>query len=343
MKKYKQINLAGAISLLLILALELLFDHGLEQNNSFCFFIKSPTNPCYIWIYICLALLPIGIFANRKHLKPSFRKLKGVIKTLIKNSVSGSGIDILFVIFFLLHLTWIPDSIYEWTKGGAYWGQPLIFVLGMLGAVMIKPQMKKETSNNPLVLLTGISIIDEKTVDAIIDPLLKEKAKNEYNPEDFEKIIVFVDKYIKIKSLDGLSEKGLSPDTLSKLTNFDHTNWTENGKKDIIRCLLKDLIRYSFKKQNVDIELIDCSYNKIQSAFDIISTKVNELLSGKYTDKQLMFNITPGNKIISIALALNSIQRDRQTCYIQQTPPYDIEAEELNIFKLKDIVTEILD
>ena len=342
MKKYKQINLVGAISLLLILALELMFDHCLE-HSCFCFFIKPTANSYNIPIYICLALLLACFCLNIRYLAFSFRKLKGVIKTLIKNSVSGSGIDILFVIFFLLHLTWIPDSIYEWTKGEAYWGQPLIFVLGMFGAVMIKPQTKKETSNNPLVLLTGISDIDEKTVDAIINPLLKEKAKKEYNPEDFEKIIVFVDKYIKIKSLDGLSEKGLSPDTLSKLTNFDNTNWEEEGKKEMIRCLLNDLIRHSFKKQSVDIELIDCSYNKIQSAFDIISAKVNELLSDKYIDKQLMFNITPGNKIISIALALNSIQGNRQTCYIQQNSSRDIEAEELDIFKLKDIVTEILD
>lgn len=116
------------------------------------------------------------------------------------------------------------------------------------------------------------------------------------------------------------------------------TGSTFMKKKAVVYDILRPLI-----KENIQIEFVECSYKKIQLAYDIISAKVNELLSDKYRDEHLLFNLTPGNKNISIALSLNSIQGKRRTCYVQQNDGGRLEAEKLDVFRLKDIFSELID
>jgi CRISPR/Cas system-associated protein Csm6 len=94
-----------------------------------------------------------------------------------------------------------------------------------------------------------------------------------------------------------------------------------------------------------DVLVIECSYELIQTAYEKISKTTDDLLNDSYDDKHLLYNLTPGNKNISIALALNSIRGNRSSCYIHQSgnKKGSIEYEELDVFHLKDIFLELKD
>lgn len=332
MNTFSKTEIAGIILLLSVLGMELTIDHIQIKEQSVSLNI----------VHILLVLFTIGIIStliyNRNALSFQAKKLKEILKTLIKNTVSGSILDILFVVFFLLHLTWIPDSIYAYVQGEKSLLHPIIYLSGMLFAIMTKPVIAKADLLDPLVVLTGISNISERTISTILAPFDKCRTADIYDSEKIEKIIIFIDPDIKF-SPEGLEEKGIHEDILIKCGSFDNSDM--QFKQERVKDILESLFKAITVGRSIDVTLIECSYEKIQHAFDIISFQVNELLFDKYKDEHLLFNLTPGNKNISIALALNSFQGRRRTCYIQQNTK-DFEIEELDVFKMKDIFTELI-
>lgn len=219
--KTKCIQTWGGISLLSVLAIELLLDNILVVTRmQECL---SPDRPLCIKLalfFLFFILLILSVVINWKHIGSKreqekhktpqneneyFRKIKDLLKTLIKNSVSGNWLDLLFVIFFLLHLTWIPDSIFDSLKDdlqtGNIWLQllhPFIYITGLFLVIILKPQVKKTGGKAPRVVLSGISLITDYSIKPLLQPLKE---------EEIEKMEVFVDRRIKVTKLKGLENK----------------------------------------------------------------------------------------------------------------------------------------
>ncbi|MDR1895470.1 MAG: hypothetical protein LBR10_01605, partial [Prevotellaceae bacterium] len=136
MNKQTVTKYTGIISLSSILGLELLLANALTFSD--CGEIWGNQMKCILF-FVCITGLIASTVVNIIYSAIHPGKLKGVIKTLIKNSVSGNVLDILFVIFFLLHLTWIPDAVFEWIKEDFCWVHPFIFLSGMIIATLLKP------------------------------------------------------------------------------------------------------------------------------------------------------------------------------------------------------------
>ncbi len=353
---HRKVKIFGIISLLSVVLIELVLDNILVTHVN----LESRTFKWKVlilstgilgfsvsWYYNRLFLFSKNELTHKKNrgIIPYFNKLKNILKTLIKNSVTGNFLDLLFVLFFLLHLTWVPDSIFDYVKGEYNILHPLIFISGLFIGVLFKPEISKKETLNPLVLFTGISSIDKRgkypnTIFTILDTLVYERTKKEYDCREIEKIFVFIDSNIEILKTDDIDRLGVSSENWNQLLSKDFAK--NEDRIDAIKNALGDMIFY-ITKRKIDLQVIECSYEKIQNAFDKISIEVNSLLFDKYKDEHLIFNLTPGNKNISIALALNSIQGKRRTCYIQQKEGSPLEVEELDVFKIKDIFSELTD
>lgn len=328
----------GIISLGSVVLIELLLDYFIVVKKCSDFCLSLNCNWRIDLFIVALSLLVFSIIANRQYIFNNWKnKIKNILKDLIKNSISGNLLDLLFVVFFLLHLTWIPDSIFEVIKGEYNICHLFIFIFGFVGGIFIKPAVKKINTKEPLVLLSGISDIDYGKISTLAKPI------KEY--ELIEKVVIFIDPNIKFGDLkmfweNGIINKVTCTELLSLKNEREGPNWNglDYRKLNIISRFLKILIGIN------DIDLKVCSYEFIQPSYEMISKTTDKLLENKYKNEHLLFNLTPGNKNISIALALNSIREKRRSCYIQQSGKNEgeIVREELDVFRLKDIFSEIM-
>lgn len=358
----------GIVSLVSVLISELLLDN----------IIITEPNLISIKTFLLLGIgviFFISIYVNWKNIVPQNEKNRGekipdVLKNLIKNSVSGNTLDLLFVLFFLLHLTWVPDSIFEFVKNDPpldrFWCRllrPAIYICGLLIIILIKPQAKKDSTPLAKVMLTGISNISITNIFPLLKPLEENKL--------LEKIIVFADKKMSvdrdllrnweqpegynkekiIQEKNALIHYGVGKETLECISAFEDYEQSEQLLKDFLQKLFHSMPGYIDKEGKPEVIVVPCNYLNLEDLNYTVSKTTKEVLLRMcdneadtikcYSDKNLLFNLTPGTKHVSIALALNSIKGERQYCYVDQNSK-KLQISQLDVFDFKDIIDEML-
>lgn len=340
-------NIWGIITLLMIILMELAFDRlWLDRFVEGKYVGFNETLPRVLIVFFIIFSCSVifnwkFIFPKNNSTRKNRRRTTDILKTLIKNTVSGDPLDLIFVLFFLCHLTWIPDSIFECVKNDpmftcdwARLARPGIYILGLLGAVWFKPHSPKHDSHDSKVLLSAISSINEYTYDSFILPILKKK---------LEKVFVFYSNDMECKkdeaTLKRLKDYGVSDQTINEIIT------TESFNKNILEHILKDSLKnYGIK----DIQLVACDFNDLKKLLSEVQDTVSELLGNSdYQDENLLFNLTPGTKNISIALGIHSVKGKRMACYLKQDNTLPLEEKyvevTLDVFELKDIFSELTD
>ena len=349
----------GIATLLSILSIELLLDNVLMTNSCVDFSVLK-TN-CILQVKVVLLiiivlLLCVSVFINRKYIKfwkdksekkyDRWKRFKEVLTTLIKNSVSGGMLDLLFVVFFLLHLTWIPDSIFDFVKNDpdinllARIVHPCIYIVGLLLVIYLKPQIPKDESGEIQLLLTGISNISfHPKFGSNLIPFIEPFKRH----DKIKHIVVFFDEKIEYKESEEnrafLEEKGVSSTLLDKI-NSNNSLLNESLLKEFLCQILKNKI------EEGDIELIKCDYNDLKSMYRAVADEVNNIIENThFSDNNMLFNLTPGTTNTSISLALNSVKGKRKLCYLSQDEKQTDKYKELDldIFEIKDIFSELTD
>ena len=339
--KYDFVNIVGITSVVAVLLLEMVVDNYL---TSYC-----DCGGIHVMqiVFACLLIVIIigsAIF-NRKYIG---KGLRHIFKDMVTNTMSGNIIDIVYIIFFLLHLTWIPDSIFDFIKSDyncsyiVYYTHPLVFVLGLIICLYIKPTFSKdegEDGSDIKVLFSGISFLSEYTMQAFFEPVRLYKSH-------METIYVFADNRIKIdykpffteqqkeKVSEDLLEMGVKQSTLDDIIKAN----TKNDKMTALKKFIEEIITKEFQENNIEVVVVDCDYDKIQETSDCIANKVDDALAKGCQDKHLLFNISPGTANLSVAMALNSIRGKRKCAYKEQNGEKRFLAIDLNVYKLKDIV-----
>jgi hypothetical protein len=241
------------------------------------------------------------------------------------------------MLIFLLHLTWIPDSLFDLAKDPRpyYFGHPLIYILGFLCALAFMPKNNRDRRSDKRIMFTGLSNLQIWTLAPFFLPLV---------PTEFsgiEKLVVFVDSNMKRK--EDLAEVWKkfnameNPEEKDKALKRVQTNLKEYG---ITEAMLEDLNKYdalgnsketlehflqiactAVSKRPIVVELVPCSYSAdINDLTAQIRKKVEKriLPRGKYENRELLFNLTPGTLSVSVALAFNATQGLRTSCYVEQ-------------------------
>lgn len=356
----------GIITLLSILFIELLLDNIVVTNNLRDFYLEGNYSVFKLSVLgICFFLLLVSVIINRRciwHQKqetnPSLRRarrnrvtrMKDILKTLIKNSVSGNAIDILFVMFFLLHINWIPGAIFDLVKAEPERSSlfiraihPFIYIFCLLEAIRLKPSIPIDDNSDIKVMLTGISNIGVSNLSLLLKPLKKYPT--------IERVIVFVDTTIAVSSqivqewkvgnerIDGerayLKEYGITDKLIEDISKFK-----ECGKsKQILEKFLCDIFKIETQTE-LEVTLVDCNYSLLSDLNrSVIKAQMNLKTKdgSRYPENSLLFNLTPGNKLISIALAINSIKGDKKYCYVRQDTS-ELEPGQIDISEIRDTI-----
>lgn len=339
----------GIIAILSIIGIELLIDHAnfvLHLSFDYLGF----DNPITYGFYILFILLAMSIGINRKCIFPSKdlpqEPLRKKVILLIKNSCSGSVLDIFFLLVFFFYLAWLPDVCLDWARDGLPGWRIALYLLGLIATILVKPAsrvMKSEVGiEDRTLLVTGMSDVKYSkfgnNVSANTDP-----------------IIELLDKYYKVNTVLIL----LSDQMLNNLDNIgknvteeecqslfiDYKNnmkcWLDNmpalqknGKiimdqvyedaNDIIRRLILGLLNEKGKERNLNVIFTSpVDYNDFKKCnkrmYDALASLMEDS-DGEFKDDNVIVNITAGPSIVAGVMTMNAIKGNRGLVYTEQSP-----------------------
>lgn len=160
-------NLYSAIAIVLILLGEVFYVIGNKLN---CCFTLYGWKWDWGWIMYGLsfvsffALIVLGIHGV-KYEKFGLSIKTMVLKKLLANAIAPKRISAFYLLFFIIHLTWISDATLNLFLPHAYpcWPEILvsfgISIFGLCALIFFFPtENLKEDKNNPRVFVSGISI-----------------------------------------------------------------------------------------------------------------------------------------------------------------------------------------
>ena len=128
------------------------------------------------------------------------------IVMLVTSSCSGNWVDICFILAFFLYVAWLPDTCSDFVKDGLPPYRFLLYILGLLLMIYVKPTIMPEKGkvNNEYrtLLVTGISHIRNvgyASIEPLINPLGVYK--------NIQKMIVLLPKQISLNNEMLLAER----------------------------------------------------------------------------------------------------------------------------------------
>jgi hypothetical protein len=371
------------LALLSIPVLEIALDHYLFSGrpSALCDFLTFKGCWLYPLIFYPAVLLFLRRLVNRsigkikaiKSGESEESRLRDQLVPFLKSVVSLERIDLAATLLFLLHLTWIPDSIFDWVKETdlCYIGHPMIFIFGFSLVLFFVSGRKREDTSKQTVMFTGLSLLSLRTLIPFFRPLTKQF-------HDIRDIVVFVNSsmldkdkgVIKIKGMDLLEHwKYLFGEDIADTMSLDERNkeiqkrreglgfsmgdlecckvshdtlsiingFAEKGRRDKLASLkqfLEAICKRILNNNNVVVELVECSYS---ADINILTSLIQEEIKKrreKHEDGTMLFNLTPGMLSISVPLAFNATRGTRISCYIDQ------ETGELRIYNLENRQTD---
>lgn len=132
--------------------------------GEFCFVIGQHTH-CYIYYEMALLFAFIIIFMGI-YGKYDFSVKTMVLKKLLANAIAPKRISALYLIFFIVHLTWISDSLLNLSFPSAYpcWQEIVmsvfVSILGFYSLIVFFPtEILNNDSGKPRLFVSGISTL----------------------------------------------------------------------------------------------------------------------------------------------------------------------------------------
>lgn len=337
----------GVVAILSIIGIELLIDHAnLVLHLSFDFLgFDNLITYCFYFLGILLAM---SILLNRKYIfvpknLPQEPLRKKVI-LLIKNSCSGSVLDILFLLVFFFYLAWLPDVCLDWARDGLPWWRVAVYLLGFIATIIVKPAsivMKSKVKiEDRTLLVTGMSDVKYSKfgngISANTDPIIELLSKY-YNINTV--LILLSDQMLN--NLDNIGKN--VPEEECKSIFMDYKNslqqWLKNSsilQKDkiiimdkvyedvnnIIRKLILGLLKEKGQERNLEIKFTSpVDYNNFKNCNEkMYNTLASLMENSSFKDDDVIVNITSGNSIVAGVMTMNAIKGNRGLVYTEQSP-----------------------
>ena len=260
------------------------------------------------WIqYLTYAILIVVSVAALIIKVDSHKNIAPLFRRLLTNELySPSGA--VFILFTLINVGWFQDTLREDLSSF-----PLVFFPALLAFSLMLGKKKSTSRSDPRVLITGLAVSpekhkDEKEIDAT-------KYWGKWEPiralltryEDIDKIIVIGDNANE-KSLDRLEE------------------------------LRKGLLKEKFQST----ELVKVDVYDYKNIFDAVSTKIDNVKGDRYLDEHILFNMTSGTAMITLAFGFHAVKAGRHSVYHDQDESTSTEQNQ-NEFELSlnEIKTEL--
>lgn len=333
------------ILLLLILATEFLLALMFSGKDVLC---MSLCSCCHLlWSieigYLILALLAIALMVMLLigWIMGQFKLSPINIGRLITNSFSLNPLSIAFTLLYILHISWLADSVYNvvFSSNNDFWNIPMI-VFAILTMLFIQPQRidlaKKVDDCERTLLVSGMSWISQ-----LLD---------EPNPKFKDSFEGFLAPFYRYKHLNRLvivtTKEAIS--TISKrIPNINEKDF-EMCKTSLISYIndkLKEIP--SYENRSVEVIISQCvDYNKFDECFYELGNvlrryEYNNIANTKHT----VINTSPGTATISSAIAIYAIRGARLMTYNDQGQNIPIEKMnmpvETDVTSLKDVMNDL--
>ena len=338
---YKKLQAWGIVFVLSLIMAIILIDRLIIMDLPFSFNLKN-----WYWLSYVMVFFLFLSFVSWRFVKSEEKKENVVthrwnekIMQMLTNTAKGSPLDIITLLIFLAFAAWIPDAILDFIKG-EFWFRPFLYIVGLFLLVIGKPSFvifrEKVKADDRSLMLTGMSNVSNKfqmNLVPVIKPLtvyfniktflvlLSDEILNGYNDiyleneknDNLKKALI---EYVTSLKNAGICAKKLEPKNLS----FVH---------EIIRKLLKAYINEipEYRGKEIEIKFSNpVDYNNFDACNDECYRFLQDEMKKKYKDEHVVVNTTPGTKMVTSAMAINSIKGNRAMVYISQSGGEVIEA-----------------
>ena len=340
---YKKLQAWGIVYVLSLIMAIILIDRLIIMNLPFTLDVKN-----WYWVSFPMMFFLFLSFVSWHVVKSEEKKENIVthswnekIMQMLTNTAKGSYLDIITLLIFLAFAAWIPDAILDFVKGEC-WFRPFLYIIGLFFLVVGKPSFvltgEKVRKEDRKLVLTGMSNISNKNqmnLDPVIKPLneypnietflvlLSDEILNGYNDIDLSKenrpnLCKALETYVTSLRDEGLCDKG-------KLSS-EKISFVKEKISNLLKAYIKEIPAYKEKEFNIKFsDPVD--YNDFDVCNDMCySFLKTEMGKNKYEDKHVVVNTTPGTKMVTSAMAINSIKGNRAMVYISQSGGKVIEA-----------------
>lgn len=324
--------------------------------------IHGISTALWIGLAVIIALIVPNWIYNWQAITQNNCNLRERLSRLVANTCSGSVVDIALIFVFLIYTAQISAAINDVIVNHSPWWRPLIYALALGISVLQKPLLTDQRGQNTArVLITGLSNItysvkgnvESSNIYPAILPIKKF--------HDSIKLVVLI---VSKESFKRITPPENPPADANKLplyrilspyfANSDTASPYGQSKEELLTNKhLKEIIRSLCKKNDFEViisEPIDfdnfeeCNREILRQTKDILADSKRN-----YDDKDLMFNISPGTKMLTGAMTINAIKGERNIVYISQNRnKKDLEkviAYDPNVLQLyeqfNELVTEL--
>ena len=314
-------QLIGVLSTIGICTLSAFVDYILTRGISTALWIGSA---------VIIALIVPNWIYNWQAITQTDRNLRERLSRLVANTCSGSVVDIALIFVFLIYTAQISAAINDAIVNHSPWWRPLIYAFALGISVLQKPLLTDQRRQNTArVLITGLSNItysvkgnvESSNIYPAILPIMRFGASIE-----LVVLIVSKESFKRIKKPENPPANADEQSLYSKLSpyfaNSGTTSPPAQSEEDLNEDDLIKIIRSLC--ENNDLEVIisqSVDFDNFEECNRVILSKTKDILADskrKYNDCDLMFNISPGTKMLTGAMTINAIKGERNIVYISQ-------------------------
>ena len=351
-----------SLILLLIIIIEIV---GFNNHLKYIFFswINPGLSDFFRSYLIAFKILAIGIIIFS--IAILFFKLKKTkneplfIVYLIKGfQVKGSDLVGVFnVVFTLCSISWIGIEIYYQTFNGflnavIYAGFMIFYPLLIANYILPTPLPKEQY--HPKILITALSMIDANRLSKSLEEMDNENLKDKWLNQSF----INTDGTIKKSgsliwgpwgNLDPIRKSiivhnAAFHEIVLILSNEVSENIDLLPKELKPEKLIVDFLNKFYPNHNIKVRSVSegISGNDMNMNIYGIENILRSLFGRKYTNADILFNVTGGTAAISGAMILKAIPNDRRAEYARQDTGH-IEEIPLDIYQVKELWEELLE
>ena len=314
-------QLIGVLSTIGICTLSAFVDYILTRGISTALWIGSA---------VIIALIVPNWIYNWQAITQTDRNLRERLSRLVANTCSGSVVDIALIFVFLIYTAQISAAINDAIVNHSPWWRPLIYAFALGISVLQKPLLTDQRRQNTAkVLITGLSNItysvkgnvESSNIYPAILPIMRFGASIE-----LVVLIVSKESFNRIKKPENPPANADEQSLYSKLSpyfaNSGTTSPPAQSEEDLNEDDLIKIIRSLC--ENNDLEVIisqPVDFDNFEECNRVILSQTKDILADskrKYNDCDLMFNISPGTKMLTGAMTINAIKGERNIVYISQ-------------------------
>lgn len=320
--------------------------------------IHGISTALWIGLAVIIALIVPNWIYNWQAITQKNSDLRERLSRLVANTCSGSVVDIALIFVFLIYTAQISAAINDVIVNHSPWLRPLIYAFALGISVLQKPLLTDQRlPNTARVLITGLSNITYSVKDNVESSNIYPAILPIKKFHDSIKLVVLIVSKESFKRITPPENPPANADKQSLYSilspyfaNSGTTSPPAQSEEDLNEDDLIKIIRSLCKKNDFEVIISEpVDFDNFEECNREILSQTKAILADsnhKYDDCDLMFNISPGTKMLTGAMTINAIKGERNIVYISQnSTKKDLEkviAYDPNVLQLYEQFNELV-